>query len=119
MPRYGNIPTNMDDMIDSRDIIAALDDNTEIEEEDAGYEDIIALRAFADEAEGAEDWNHGALFIRDSAFQDYAEQFAEDIGAINHEASWPNTCIDWEQVARELRMDFTAYDFGGITYWAR
>jgi hypothetical protein len=46
-------------------------------------------------------------------------QLAEDIGAINGDATWPNNCIDWDQAAKELRMDYTAVDFDGITYWIR
>lgn len=29
------------------------------------------------------------------------------IRAINKNASWPNTCIDWEQAARELMCDYS------------
>jgi hypothetical protein len=57
--------------------------------------------------------------IRDSYFKEYAQEFAEDIGAINKNASWPNTCIDWDQAARELQMDYTSVNFDGVTYWIR
>ena len=83
-------------------------------------EELATLKALAEEAEGyAPDWTHGETLIRDSYFVEYAQELAEDIGAINHEASWPNTCIDWDQAARELRMDYTAVEFGDITYWIR
>lgn len=48
-----------------------------------------------------------------------AQELAEDIGAIDSDAVWPNNCIDWERVARELQMDYTAVDFSGVTYWTR
>ena len=32
---------------------------------------------------------------------------------------WPNTCIDWDQAAGELKMDYSAVDFDGVTYWIR
>src|SRR4051812_23122969 len=61
---------------------------------------------------GIEDWSYGATLIREDHFEDYARQFAEDIGAINSDASWPYTCIDWERAARELQMDYTSVEFG-------
>lgn len=64
------------------------------------------------------DWYPVAL-IRDSYFQDYAQELAEDIGAINPAATWPNNCIDWGQAARELRIDYSAVEFDGVTYWYR
>lgn len=32
---------------------------------------------------------------------------------------WPYTCIDWEHAAKELRYDYSAADFDGVTYWIR
>lgn len=130
-------PTNMDDVIDSRDVIERIEeleaeradfidperlvsgDASQWDESDSGTE-LVALRELASEAEGyAPDWQHGAMLIRDSYFTDYAIQLADDIGAINKDASWPNTCIDWEQAARELQMDYTSVEFDGVTYWVR
>jgi hypothetical protein len=134
--------SNTDDVIDSRDVIAriealeseesdlleALDaedyqpsapDELEQWREEYG-EELAALKKLAEEAEGyAADWKHGETLIRDSYFKEYAQELAEDIGAINSEASWPNNCIDWDQAARELQMDYTAVDFDGVTYWIR
>ena len=82
--------------------------------------ELAALKALADEASGyAADWRHGEALIRDSYFKDYARELAEDIGAINRGATWPNTCIDWDQAASELQMDYSAVDFDGVTYWIR
>ena len=63
-------------------------------------------------------WYPGQL-IRDSYFQTYAQELAEDCCMINDSAKWPYTCIDWVQAARELRMDYTCVDFLGVTYWCR
>lgn len=68
-----------------------------------------ALQAFAElygytiteAAEKFQDAYHGQW---DSPEQ-YAEQFAEDIGAIDDNATWPNYYIDWERAARDLFMD--------------
>lgn len=82
--------------------------------------ELDALRTLAEQCEGyAADWRHGETLIRDSYFQDYAEQLADDLGAIDAKAGWPNNCIDWQRAARELQMDYTAVDFDGVTYWIR
>ena len=62
---------------------------------------------------------HPVTLVRDSYFRDYAEQLADDIGAINSEASWPNNCIDWNRAARELHIDYSTVEFEGVTYWYR
>ena len=83
-------------------------------------DELRILKALADEASGyAADWTHGETLIRDSYFKDYAMELADDIGAIDNNASWPLTCIDWDQAARELQMDYSAVDFDGVTYWIR
>ena len=83
-------------------------------------DELRILKALADEASGyAADWQHGETLIRDSYFKEYAQELAEDIGAIDNNASWPLTCIDWVQATRELRMDYSAVDFDGVTYWIR
>lgn len=64
------------------------------------------------------DW-YPVTLIRDSYFEDYAQELASDIGAIKDDASWPYTCIDWEKAARELRVDYTSVEFDGVTYWYR
>ena len=38
---------------------------------------------------------------------DFAQNMAEDTGAIDKNASWPNTCIDWEWAAKELMYDYS------------
>lgn len=131
--------SNGDNIIDSRDVIARIaeleserddiehapaDDESALtlEEFDTGDDgqELKTLRALAEECEGyVSDWRHGEALIRDSYFEDYARQLAEDIGAINRDARWPNDCIDWEKAADELRQDYTSVDFDGITYWVR
>ncbi|MEQ6332992.1 hypothetical protein [Sphingobium sp. MK2] len=83
-------------------------------------EELKTLKAFRDElTDYCDDWSHGVTLIRDSYFKEYAEQLADDIGAINGDAKWPVNCIDWEKAARELQMDYTSGEFDGVTYWAR
>lgn len=54
--------------------------------------------------------------ILESTFVLYAEQLAEEIGAVDSDASWPNTYIDWEAAAEALAMDYTEVEFDGDTY---
>ena len=112
---------NFDDIIDSRDVIERIEElqNDEARTDDETAE-LQALQALQDEAQHyCEDWKYGAALIRDSYFVTYAQELADDIGAIPKDAGWPCTCIDWEQAARELRMDYTRVEFDGITYWVR
>ena len=125
--------SNFDDLLDSRDVIDRLDALEALglgdHEEDhaAGLaagaydEDDIAewkpLRALADEAASSPDWQYGETLIRDSYFTDYARQFAEDVGAIDDDAKWPCTHIDWSAAATALKQDYFAVDFDGVTYW--
>lgn len=127
--------SNSDDIIDSRDIITRIEElETEIEdaladaEEDENnkvdlsqeQEELKALKELAEEASGySSDWQYGCTLIRESNFEDYARQLAEDIGAIDRDANWPNNHIDWEAAADELRIDYTEVDFDGVTYLIR
>ena len=146
--------SNSDDVIDSRDVIARIEELQDAKEEfvlnesmipedvnpnpsweevaiasndaesrwedtDEGQE-LKSLLALQDQAEGyASDWKYGESLIRDSYFEDYAKELAEDTGAIDKNLSWPNNCIDWKQAARELQMDYTSVEFDGVTYWIR
>jgi len=120
---------NNQDVIDSRDIIERID-TLESEREDAAQptewdesedgQELKVLKALAEEAEGyAADWSHGETLIRDSYFQEYAQELAKDTGAVNTDAAWPNNCIDWEKAADELKQDYTEVDFDGVAYWIR
>ncbi|KKL11232.1 hypothetical protein LCGC14_2547890 [marine sediment metagenome] len=120
--------TNSQDTIDSRDIIERIEylgdlkERTELEgdsfDEDEEAE-LTNLRALTEEASDYSEWEFGVTLINDSYFQEYAQELAEDIGAISSDAQWPLGCIDWEWAAKELQMDYTAADFDGVTYLFR
>lgn len=57
--------------------------------------------------------------ILESDFEEYAQELAEDIGAVDRDNSWPNYCIDWKQAARDLAMDYTSFQFEGRDYLVR
>lgn len=129
--------SSFDDIIDSRGVIAYIEELesllSDVDEErastgepddgtyDEERETLAALKALAEEASSSSAWSYGETLIRDSYFQTYAEELADDIGAIDPNLSgrWPYTCIDWEQAARELQMDYMSVDFDGVTYWIR
>lgn len=112
--------SNSDDIIDSRDVIARINEmENELEEGAAPCDELVILRKLQDEASNSADWEHGETLIRGSYFKEYAQQLADDIGAVNNDATWPNNCIDWDRATRELKMDYTEVDFDGVEYLIR
>ena len=138
---------NSEDTLDSRDIIARIEE-LESEREDladmwsAFHEDseneslprltlaewdesdegdeLKALKALEAEAKGYSDWQDGVTLIRDSYFEDYARELAEDInGEAIRDAKWPFDYIDWEGAAEALQQDYTEVEFDGVSYWVR
>ncbi len=80
--------------------------------------ELASLKTLAEEAEGYSDWIYGAQLIRDSYFTDYCIELCEEIGDVPND--FPGyIAIDWERTARNIRMDYSSVDFGGVTYWVR
>jgi len=113
---------NTQDVVDSREIIeriAELLEDTGKLTPDEDHE-LWLLQVLAVEGkQDAEEWEDGATLIRESYFQEYVMELAEDIEAIPNFNTWPATCIDWEQAARELQVDYTEIEWNGVTYWVR
>jgi len=133
-------PTNSDDIVDLRDVIERVEELREefpdLPERNPGTEsdfawdkdgpaELAKLLDLLDECRGMggdEQWEgawYPVTLIRDSYFENYAQELADGIGAINSDARWPNNCIDWARAARELQADYTSVDFDGETYWCR
>lgn len=74
------------------------------------------LAGYGGDEEFDGDW-HPATLICEEYFQEYAQNLAEDCGMVDTSASWPMNCIDWEQAARELQMDYSSIEICGVTYW--
>ena len=137
--------TKFDDIIDLRDVIARFEEleaerqeiidaieeskssyfNLEqFDESDDGIE-FSALRELLVDCEGNggdEQWRgdwYPVTLIRYSHFKEYAQELAEDCGMVMDNAKWPYTCIDWDQAARELLMDYTTVSFRGVDYHCR
>ena len=64
------------------------------------------------------DFDSGETLIRDSYFQEYAKELAEDIGCLPEGHNWPAYCIDWEFAAKELQYDYSHIDTGS-GWWIR
>lgn len=124
--------TNDQDIIDSRDVIERIEELESMQPE-SGEEgsaewpesddaaELESLRKLAEQASDyAADWQYGEALIRDSHFEAYARELAEDLhGNELRNASWPFDHIDWESAANALLIDYTAVDFAGVTYWIR
>ncbi len=117
--------TNTEDILDSLDIMARMDylDSLYSARDEITNDEIserTQLRKLHDQgADYAEDWEYGTTLIRDSYFTEYAQEVADDIGAVDIHATWPMGYIDWDQAARALQQDYSGVDFDGVTYWVR
>src|ERR1700686_110024 len=80
---------------------------------------LTALRLLDSEGRDASsDWLNGVSLIRDEYFEEYAQQFAEDIGEVNsRNDTWPLNCIDWKLAAEQLQQDYTSINFDNQIYW--
>lgn len=111
------IPENIADYVEGREFLRCQEELTEWDDEN--QEELKSLESLADDASGSPDWEHGEMLIRDSYFKDYAQEIAEDCGMIPKNNAWPCTCIDWDQAAEELKMDYFSVEFDGVDYWIR
>ena len=123
--------TNNEDIISSKDIIARIEelqedadllDDSELSElADLELFELEILTALDQDGRGRfpDSWEDGVCLIRDSYFTKYAQELAEDIGAISDTNAWPANCIDWNYAAKQLTTDYACLEFGGVEYWAR
>lgn len=107
-----------------------LEDAQRAAEEQAGIDagdydssDVDELRALLALREEIEDVNseyhRGTTLISESYFEDYVKDYAEDTGAISRDLAWPLNCIDWEEAASQLKIDYSEVNFDGETYLVR
>lgn len=107
--------------IDTRDLQERLVELEEQEFEETldsdDADELERLRQLSDKV--GPEFPHGETMILASDFESYARELAEDIGAIDSDARWPNYCIDWEYAARELRADYSLVVWDGWEYLVR
>ena len=127
------------DIIDIRDIIARVEEleqeregldianpeqDAELAAEHCQLANILAeLVGYGGDEQWRGDW-YPVTLVRDSHFRAYAEQLADECGYTDEAArdSEKNPLlayIDWEAWARDVRMDYTAVEIDGVTYWYR
>lgn len=112
--------SNSDDIIDSRSVMARIEELAEEDNDEDETNELKALLKLQEQCEGYSDWQDGETLIRDSYFQQYAEQLADDLGLTDNKiTAWPYRHIDWKAAADELKQDYTTVDFDGVDYWIR
>lgn len=122
MPSYVNTRTFGDDILDIRDLADRFQGMEAPHSWDESDYEFAALflqlknEMWDDIDTGAE--NEPTLIL-DSYFEEYAEDLASDIGAIDRNANWPLNRIDWVAAAEDLQMDYSRLEVGPYTYWRR
>lgn len=122
--------SNSDDTIDSRDVIARIEElrsdlesaigDSDHDSADEIRDELAPLEKLASDGESLSDWQYGVTLVRDSYFESYARDLAEDMsGEAIRNASWPFNHIDWDAAAEALKIDYTEIDFDGVAYYAR
>lgn len=108
-----------EDVLDSRQLQDIIDDLEAEEPEDLDDDQKALLAALIEvRDECSSEWEGGLTLVRDSYFEDYAQEEAEsyyDLGELGNFRYY----IDWEKWARDLKMDYTSVEIGDTTYWAR
>ena len=121
-----NTITNDDDIIDSRDIIARIEELEELIEGE-GCEDtcneyraeLEALKSLAKQGESeSSDWTYGETLIHRRYFVDYVADMLADCGTIPKDIPW-FVEIDWEATAGNIEADYASIDFDGQEYLIR
>lgn len=108
------------DVFDTSDLIARIDELEDDPSEQSEDHELERLLAFAADLKNyAEDYSYGVAVIEESSFEEYAQQLAEEIGAVDPDVKWPMKCIDWKQAARELKYDYSAVAWEGRIYYTR
>ena len=132
-----NAISNLDDTIDSRDVIARIEEleaeRVAIESPDSVFietkrlieefdnseegQELIALKALAEQGEAyAPDWKYGAQLINEDYFEEAMDEMLEDCGYIPRDLpSFLTITVDYGA----LKMDYTKLDFDGQTYYIR
>lgn len=118
--------TNDNDIIDSRDIIARIEELEELIEGE-GCDDtcdeyraeLETLKALAEQGESeSSDWIHGETLIHRRYWVDYVADLLADCGDLPRDL--PHYIeIDWEATAGNIEADYASINFDGQEYLIR
>lgn len=130
-----NVIDNSQDTIDSRDIIARIEELSDERDSFLGddeskllpewdmtpeAEELKSLLALQEECEEYDGWAYGLCFIRYDYFTEYTEELLNDTEDIPEGLPWyVSNNIDWDGVAEDMKEDYTSFDFDGIEYFFR
>ncbi len=116
---------NTQDVIDSRDIIARIEELEGIENQGSEEaQELAILLKVQEQAEDCADYQYGEVLIRESYFTDYIKELIDDCYELPKEfnsGAWPwrHMTLDYESAADEAKDDYTHIDFDGVTYLIR
>lgn len=135
-----DLPAFVDDVIESLEFAHEADTDDEpgsaaFEAEYAEDEDLNAVLELAVELLGsdfggdakaaalaleAHGNNYECILVADDDFENYARQFADEIGAVSENCySWPYCFIDWEAAAESLKSDYQCVTVQGRDFQIR
>jgi len=120
-----------DNVIDSRDIQDlidelqaerdALEDNPEklLEWKEANEDELSELLSVREQGQSVTtEWEFGEALIRESYWVEYVQELLADIGDLPKDLP-VYIAIDWEQTAKNIRVDYSEITFNGETYLIR
>ena len=125
-----NAISNTDNTIDSRDVIARIEELEEtlagdyvldgaysVEATDTIKKELITLKVLAAQGEDKiADWEHGAQLIHEDYFEKAMDEMVDDCYILPEDLpSWMTITYDYDA----LKQDYTAIDFDGQTYYIR
>lgn len=114
--------------LDSRDIIARIEDLEGADEEnpltEEAAKELEALKELADECEGYADWKYGEQLIREDYFVVHITELIKDCYEMPKEmetGKWPfnHMTMDYEAAAKEAEQDYAMVSFMGEDYFIR
>ena len=127
-----NAISNLDDTIDSRDVIARIEEleaeRSEIEEFEPSNllevfdnseegQELTVLKALAEQGKDyAPDWEFGAQLIHEDYFETAMDEMVADCYTL------PKDLPDWMIITYDydaLKQDYTELDFNGQNYYVR
>ena len=77
------------------------------------------IKDFCEELENyAPDFTYGEAVIHEDYFTEYCEELLKDCGYIPENfPSW--ICLDFEETAENMKVDYASIDYGNETYYIR